>query len=107
MCAEGGGGWFVCVPYNLDAYSRTSSNRSYRLRLLFIPFHPFLASSLYLSLVFPLVQGMPLKGMYDSPLFLFLLLLLALFRRRGFNDSEEEWLKFLVAEEKFLALTVV
>lgn len=24
--------WFVCVPYNLDAYSRTSSNRSYRLR---------------------------------------------------------------------------
>lgn len=50
---------------------------------------------------------MPLKGMYDSPLFLFLLLLLALFRRRGFNDSEEEWLKFLVAEEKFLALTVV
>lgn len=48
---------------------------------------------------------MPLKGMYDSPLFLFLLLLL--FRRRGFNDSEEEWLKFLVAEEKFLALTVV
>ena len=25
-------GWFVCVPYNLDAYSWTSSNRSYRLR---------------------------------------------------------------------------